>query len=67
MDVVTHAYIPDLRDAPMLAGVRPNFMKLHGKKFWNGSHWEISLTEYAELKQAILASRGVATNSDPAI
>jgi hypothetical protein len=67
MDVVTHAYISDLRDAPMLADVQPNFMKLHGKKFWNGSHWEISLSEYEPLKQSILASSAVVTNSDPAI
>jgi hypothetical protein len=54
LDVVTHAWVGDLRRAPLLSDVRPDFTTTYKKKFWNGSHWRISDEEYAALEAAIV-------------
>jgi hypothetical protein len=54
MELETFAHVPDLRDAPALKAILPDFTTKYRKNFRNGSHWQITSGEYAALEQAIL-------------
>ena len=54
MDVETFSWVADLRDAPDLSTVLPDFTTNYRKYFWNGSHWEITEDEFQALQAAII-------------
>src|SRR5688572_18086860 len=56
MDVETHAWVPNLKNAPELKAVLPDFMDKYRKKFWRGSHWLIDDAEYDALEAAVIAA-----------
>lgn len=66
MDVETFAWVSDLRDAPDLRVVLPEFMEKYRKNFWNGSHWQITDDEFKALQAAILeVGEGVPVPAPP--
>lgn len=56
MEVETFAWVSDLRDAPAIGDVLPDFTHKYRKNFWNGSHWQITDDDFEALQAAILAA-----------
>lgn len=54
METETFAWVPDLRNAPAVKAVLPEFMTIYRKKFRNGSHWMITPLEFSALETAII-------------
>jgi hypothetical protein len=66
MDVETFAWVPDLRQAPDLNTVLPDFTDKYRKYFRNGSHWEITDEEFEAFELAIAAAgKGVPVPEPP--
>jgi hypothetical protein len=66
MEVETFAWVAELRDAPLVSDVLPEFMEKYRKNFWNGSHWQITDDEFEALQAAIIsAGEGVPVPPPP--
>lgn len=66
MEVETFAWVADLRHAPDLTSVLPDFTDKYRKYFRQGSHWQITDEEFDVLQNAIIsAGQGVSVPAPP--